>query len=291
MGKYSIKDLERLSGVKAHTIRIWEKRYGIVTPQRTDTNIRYYSDKDLKLVLNIAILNTHGLKISKIAGLAEEEINIKVAEISSQSMVEDIEIDRLVVSMIEVDEGKFEKILSDCIIRVGFEDTILNIVYPFLEKIGVMWQTGSINPAQEHFISNLVRQKLIVAIDGVTGMANASSKEIVLFLPEGEMHELGLLFDAYLVKKYGHQLTYLGQSVPLNDLLSVCKIKQADCLITSFISPRSESDMKKYLEHLSQQLPEQHIYVMGQQAQQYSMSTPKNITLLQTAIQLKEVLH
>ena len=167
MAYYSIKDLEKLSGIKAHTLRIWEKRYNLVEPKRTETNIRYYDDEDLKKVLNVALLNRNGLKISHIAGLKTEEINSKISDLSKGNQDSESVIDNLVISMIELDEKKFEKILSRTIMQAGFEETILYTIYPFFQKIGLLWQTGAINPAQEHFISNLVRQKLIVAIDGI----------------------------------------------------------------------------------------------------------------------------
>ena len=165
MAYYSIRDLERLSGIKAHTIRIWEKRYGLLNPTRTDTNIRHYSDDDLKRILNVSILNRHGIKISHIASMDEREMADKVLIISRDTSDYDSLIENLVIYMVDMDQEKFEKLLSRSIMQIGFEDSILKIIYPFLEKIGILWQTGAINPAQEHFISHLVRQKIIVGID------------------------------------------------------------------------------------------------------------------------------
>ena len=255
MAYYSIKDLEKLSGIKAHTIRIWEKRYNLVEPKRTDTNIRYYDDTDLKKVLNAAVLNHNGLKISHIANLNNDEISSKINEISRRNQDAKSVIDNLVISMIELDEKKFEKILSQSIMQEGFENTILHTIYPFFQKIGMLWQTGAINPAQEHFISNLVRQKLIVAIDGIIDKDNRPGKRFVLFLPEGELHEIGLLFYAYLIKKRGHRVIYLGQSVPFNDLESVVAIRPCDYLFTSFSSNISGINYPNYLEKLSRTFP------------------------------------
>ena len=167
MAIYSIKDLEKLTGIKAHTIRIWEQRYQIVMPKRTRTNIRYYDDNDLKYLLNVALLNKNGTKISKIAKMGEQEIAVKVAELSEVSFENTTQLDALTISMIEMDEYKFDKIISTNIDQLGFEKTMIEIINPFLEKLSVLWLTGSINPAQEHFISCLIRQKIIVAIDKV----------------------------------------------------------------------------------------------------------------------------
>jgi MerR family transcriptional regulator, light-induced transcriptional regulator len=218
MASYSIKDLEDLSGIKAHTIRIWEKRYGIVVPERTTTNIRLYSDDDLKKLLNISILNRNGLKISYLSKLTNNELKEKVIHISRETSDAGTQIENLIISMLELDEWKFDKILSDSIIRIGFEEAMVQVMHPFFEKIGLLWQTGSINPAQEHFVSNLMRQKLIVAIDGQAPARLENRPTFILFLHENELHELGLLFYSYLLKKKGVNVIYLGQAVPFDDL-------------------------------------------------------------------------
>lgn len=260
MGRYSIKDLERLSGIKAHTIRIWEKRYGVIVPERSDTNIRTYCDTDLKRLLNIAILNNNGFKISRIATLQQEELHEKVREVCETHCNYTSEIDRLIVCMVDIDELKFEKILSDNILRYGFEDTILEIIYPFLVKIGVMWQTGSINPAQEHFMSNLIRQKLIVAIDGLLPTPAGQSKVFTVFLPEGELHELGMLFYNYVIRKNGHTVVYLGQSVPLLDVQQVAHIRKADYLVTT-VTYLGLEKQKEVLKRMSKDLGEFEILI------------------------------
>jgi MerR family transcriptional regulator, light-induced transcriptional regulator len=166
LSTYLIKDLEQLSGIKAHTLRIWEQRYNLLSPKRTDTNIRFYDDDDLKLILNVALLNDNGYKISKIAAMDSEVMRSEVMKLTDRTLTHDDQIHALTICMIEMDEDRFDKVLSTNILKLGFEQTMMNIIYPFMSKIGVLWQTGSINPAHEHFISNLVRQKLIVAIDG-----------------------------------------------------------------------------------------------------------------------------
>ncbi|HKK38285.1 MAG TPA: MerR family transcriptional regulator [Cryomorphaceae bacterium] len=259
MGRYSIKDIERISGIKAHTLRIWEKRYGIIAPSRTETNIRYYTNEELKKILNISILNNYGMKISKIVGLSAEELHQKVIEISSEEIEEDLQIESLVISMVQVDEQRFERILSNCTLRLGFEQTILNIVYPFFKKVGVLWQAGAINPAQEHFISNLIRQKLIVAIDGQGRNGKEGAKKFLLFLPEGELHELGLLFYNYLIQKSGHKVIYLGQSVPLADVLKVNEQNPADYIVTATMSMSDPGSVNELLQNLLDHFPNQKI--------------------------------
>lgn len=265
MGHYSIKDLEKLTGIKAHTIRIWEKRYGIINPDRTDTNIRTYSDEELKRLLNVSILNNHGLKISKIAKLRPEDLNQELTRIVETDSKYETQIDSLVVAMVDLDRRKFEKILADCTLKMGFEDTCIKVLYPFLQKVGLMWQTDSINPAQEHFISNLIRQKLFVAIDELYDPDMTGKPKAVMALPEGEMHELGLLFYRYLMEKRGYNTIYLGQSVPFNDLVQVAKAHRADFLVTAFVASISTDTITAYVNSLADRLGDTHVIATGGQ--------------------------
>jgi DNA-binding transcriptional MerR regulator len=266
MANYSIKDIEKLSGIKAHTLRIWEKRYQIIEPSRTGTNIRYYTDKDLKKILNVSILNRHGIKISKIAALTNSQINEKVLQVIREANDYNTQIENLVISMIEFSEEKFDKIITKLIINLGFEESIIKVIYPFFEKIGFLWQTETINPGQEHFVSNLVRQKLLSAVDNLIPEPNDQSKTFVLFLPEGELHEIGLLFFHYLLRKRGHETIYLGQTLPFEDLINVCAIKTADCIFTYFTNVFQDGkEVKKYILELSTTFPEKTIYLSGKQ--------------------------
>lgn len=289
-GRYSIRDLEKLTGIKAHTLRMWEKRHKIMEPHRTDTNIRYYDDNDLKKILNISLLNNRGFKISKLAGLSIEELNNKVLELSEAKSDADLHIDRLVISMIELDEAKFEKVLSDIILRFGFETSILYIVYPFLEKIGVLWITGNINPAHEHFISNLLRQKLIVAVDSVSVDGEATKSSFLLYLPENEMHEMGLLFSNYLIRKNGFKTIYLGQNVPFEDLEVIMEVHEPEYIFTYFTGPVTNGDLQNYLDKLSESFPKVTIYVTGHQVRSQPLKFPPNITFVKDALSLKEQL-
>jgi MerR family transcriptional regulator, light-induced transcriptional regulator len=288
MGKYSIKELEKLSGIKAHTIRIWEKRHKIIEPSRTDTNIRFYSDDDLKKIINVSLLNNNGIKISHIADMSLAEMNRKVLEISEVKSDTNVYIDQLILAMIDMEEEAFEKILSTIILRFGFERTVTEIIYPFLEKIGVLWQAQNITPAHEHFISNLIRQKIIVAIDGLQ-LPSKTAHKVVLYLPESEMHELGLLFNHYLARSLGYRTYYLGQNVPHVDLISVVETHQPALLITSIITPMK--NVEQYFEKLAHDFPAIKIYASGMQTQHLKNTTIKNIRFFATALDLKVLLQ
>jgi len=276
MANYSIRDLERLTGIKAHTIRIWEKRYGLIDPERTSTNIRAYCDSDLKKLLNISILNKNGFKISKIAQFSPVEIAENINKLSEYFPDSESLIENLTIAMIDLDEYKFEKILSRAIIQFGFENTAIKILNPFLVKIGIMWQTGSINPAQEHFVSNLVRRKMLVAIDDQIRDTHSHGKTFVLFLPEGEMHEMSLLFASYLIRKRGHKVIYLGQSVPLNDLIEVSKSCNPDYFLTSFITSMANCDIFNYLLNITKLFSKKTFFVTGNQASGLKNDFPGN---------------
>lgn len=288
MSTYSIKDLERLTGIKAHTIRIWEKRYGIVDPSRTDSNIRWYNDDDLKKLLNVSILNRHGYKISRIAELSAQQINQKIMEVVRPESDYLSQIESLVVSMIELNEDRFEKILNQSIIKIGFEETLYYVVYPFFEKIGLLWQTGAINPAQEHFISNLIRMKLCVAIDSLPAVTNPGARKIIMFLPEWELHEIGLLTYYYIAKKHGVKVYYLGQNVPFNDLLSVAHTVEPDMLAVYFVAAISKEEIENYLKELVNNFPKQHILISGMQTNGIKSDLPDYIKLIGSANEFKQ---
>ena len=266
MGRYSIKDLEKLSGIKAHTLRIWEQRYGIVNPKRSPTNIRYYDDEDLQLLLNISFLNRNGLKISKIAQLNHDEIRHTVKRISSSNLDFPNQVNALVIAMVNLDEERFEKIIATNTLQFGFEQTMLKIVYPFLKQIGILWQTGSINPAHEHFISNLIRQKLIVAVDGQISSLNPQARKYLLFLPEGELHELSLLFSAFLIKSRHNRVIYLGQNLPTSDLPSVLELYKPDYVFTVLTTYPANQEILAFIENLKGMCGHAQLLLSGYQA-------------------------
>ncbi len=288
---FTIRDLSQLTRIKPHTLRIWEQRYGIMNPQRTDSNIRLYSQEDLKFLLNVSILYDYGLKISNIAKLSLEELNQKVKQLASEKKQIPAQIQNLVVSMLELDEERFEKQLNNSIMSIGLEETILNIVYPFLQHIGILWQTDTINPAQEHFITNLIRQKLIVAIDGIpNSRLRADAKKIMLFLPEGEFHEISLLFASYLVKLQGHRSIYLGQSLPLQDLKAVQEVHKADVILTIITSTPCQEDVQPYLDKIKYLLPETSIWLTGYQVTSQDLKIPSKFIVLPDTRTMKDML-
>jgi DNA-binding transcriptional MerR regulator len=286
---YSIKDLEQLSGIKAHTLRIWEQRYNLLSPKRTDTNIRYYDDEDLKLILNVALLNDNGFKISKIVSMDRSEMRDEVMRLTERSLTHDDQLHALTISMIEMDEERFDKILSINILKLGFEQTMMNIIYPFMSKIGVLWQTGAINPAQEHFISNLVRQKLIVAIDGQ--IHTNTGKKFLLFLPEGELHEVSILFASFLIKNKGHKVIYLGQNTPNEDLNQVYDIHNPEFLLTVITTSPSSDFAQDYVNGLADRFKESRLLVTGYQVIGQDLKFNPNVRQLNYIRDIKDFLE
>jgi DNA-binding transcriptional MerR regulator len=280
MSAYTIRELENLSGIKAHTIRIWEKRYGLIAPQRTSTNIRTYCDTELKKLLNISILNRNGLKISKIAQLTTEEIVARINQFTTDVSSTESHLESLTLAMIDMDEFRFEQVLSRAVIQFGFEETVTRVLYPFFARIGLMWQTGSIIPAQEHFISNLVKQKFYAAIDSLIGNEMENARRFIFFLPEGELHEIGLLFATYLARKRGFRTVYLGQSLPLEDLTKVAQLPHSDFLFTTLVSSFHAKDLPKYILQLSRTFPDKTIFVSGSQQAGIPHDPPDNVTFL-----------
>lgn len=286
MSTFSIRDLEHLSGIKAHTIRIWEQRYELISPKRTETNIRFYDDQDLKLILNVALLKENGFKISKIAEMGNGEIQREVIKLTEHNLRYPEQIHALTISMVDIDEERFEKIISTNILKLGFENTMMNIIYPFLSKIGILWQTGAINPAQEHFISNLIRQKLIVAIDGQYSPSSDKAKKYVLYLPEGETHELTLLFADFLIKARGNKTIYLGQSLPLIDLESVYDLHKPNFILSVLTAVPGPSEIQEYVNRLSEKFIDSQILLTGYQVVGQDIICPGNVEIFNRYEQL-----
>lgn len=233
-------------------------------------------------------MNNSGIRISKIVNMSSEEIRTKVLEISEQKQDFALHIDQLILAMIDLDEEMFEKSLNTMILRYGFEKTITSIVYPFLEKIGILWLTHNITPAQEHFITNLIRQKLIVAIDG-TPLPPKTARRIVLYLPEGELHELGLLFYHYLCRFAGYRTYYLGQNVPHTDLIQVSEAHQPDLVVTS-ITTGMAIPVDEYLTRLSAELSHSTLLVSGYQVRNLENDSIERVRVFKSALEIKNYL-
>lgn len=247
MYNFSIKDLENLSGVKAHTIRMWEQRYKLLEPKRTDTNIRYYDGNDLKLLLNVSLLIDMGYKISRISSMSEAEMRAIIQEEKPIQSEEKHLLNILKISLLNYDEELFQNVMSKYTSDHSFESAFRNLLVPFMAHIGLLWQTDAICPAQEHFISNLIRQKLFNAIDQCETSVNREHKPFVLYLPEGEIHEIGLLMLHYLIRKKGYRSIFLGTSVPFCDLQQVQQ-RMGDVKFVSFLTTHpATQDLPKYL--------------------------------------------
>ena len=283
MAQYSIKDVETLSGVKAHTLRIWEQRYDFLKPNRTDTNIRYYTDDQLRMLLNISTLNRHGMKISRIASLPKEQLEKEVLHVYEAAQQSDVMLDSMVHSMISFDENRFEKTLSSAIVKMGFEESFAKLVFPFMIRTGVLWATGSVRVVQEHFISNLIRRKISAAIDGQFVEPTERSKKFVLFLPEGETHELLLLYTEYMLRKYNQEVAYIGASLPAGEIEFVSKAFKPDYLVTFLTLPIPDGNIEQYLFNICTENPTLHLLVGGLQTEQLSNKLPSNCTLLKSA--------
>ncbi|MEY4739139.1 MAG: hypothetical protein RLZZ05_523 [Bacteroidota bacterium] len=276
MNAFTIKDLENLTGIKAHTIRIWEQRYTFLRPQRTGTNIRYYNNEELKKILNISLLNKYGFKISHIDKMSEADIRNKILSINDVHARQERIVNGLIQGMIDMDLEGFEGILEEQIREKGIEKTIHQIIFPFMERIGVLWITGHLNPAQEHLVSNIIRQKLIVGTEAVSPMFKLK-KTGLLFLPEGEYHELGLLFVQYLLKSRGLYVYYLGTNVPLDDVEYVVKHKQPDFIYTHLTSVSSVFNFEKFIQQSLKRFSQTPLIISGRLAATYENKIPSKI--------------
>ena len=287
MNAFTIKDLENLSGIKAHTIRIWEQRYQFLKPCRTDTNIRYYSNDELKKILNIALLNKYGYKISHIDKMNEMEVKEKILLLTQIQAQQEKIVSDMIKCMIDLDIEKLEEIVDKYIIARGIERTITQIIFPFLERVGILWVTNHINPAQEHLVSNIIRQKLISGIESTGSHINTNITGL-LFLPEGEHHELGLLFMYYLLKSRGIKVLYIGANVPLSDVDHIIKIKKPDFLYMHLTSVASNFNFERFLNKISHKIASAPIIISGHLSRLYKKKTPPGIYLKKS---LQEVIE
>lgn len=281
MAFYKIRDVEVLTGIKAHTLRIWEQRYGMLIPERTETKIRTYTDEELVYLLNIRILLDHGFKISRLAEFSRDEIKAKVAEVKLSTPAGSAQ-EKLIVSLVEMDEGLFHATLNEIIHATSLEETFRQCLIPFFDRIGVMWLTGSINPAQEHFISNLVRQKIISEVDKLA-VPEDRENPVMLYLPEHEWHEIGLLFYHYLLRSQGVYSLYLGQSLPYESVILSIEKVQPRCVVSSWLTSVEEGFIHSYFSQLRRQFPELLIIAGGAQLGIHHGSINTLVTPLQHA--------
>ena len=246
-------------------------------PMSTKTNIRYYTDNELKKILNVAVLNRHGIKISSIAKLNDLELREEIIRVSTTSDSSDTLIDSMVLSMIDLDEYKLEAMIDKSIHKIGLKSTVIDVLYPFLEKVGILWQSGDVYPAQEHFVSYLIRQKIIAATDRLSNIFNKNGRKFLLLLPEGEWHEIALLFSQYLIREANHEVIYLGQSVPYSDVLAIGASKRFDFILFSSSASKTGFDLDLYLEDLGMAFPDKKILYCSSFKGEISVETSQNL--------------
>ncbi|MDG1037876.1 MAG: MerR family transcriptional regulator [Polaribacter sp.] len=246
--EFTIKDLENISGVKAHTIRIWEKRYNLLKPKRTDTNIRLYSNKNLEKLLNIVLLNNNNFKISKIAKMSDEELLLQCNEMAIKSLHKHEAINSFKLAMFNFDTVLFNSTYDKLLLKMTFRDVFKDVFIPFLEHIGLLWHTDTLIPAYEHFVSNLITQKIQINTEKITSNTSNTAKTYVLYLPENEIHELGLLYLNYELNLRGNNTIYLGQSLPFDNLNYFLSSKNKYCFITYMTIMPYDSKVKEYFK-------------------------------------------
>ncbi len=247
---FTIKDLENISGIKAHTIRIWEKRYNLFQPKRTDTNIRYYSSESLLKLLNVALLNKHKYKISKIAEMSDEQVKVTARELSFNYAVGDEAINSFKISMFQFDKVLFNNTYNKLLHKKTFRQIFKDVFVPFLENIGLLWQTDTLLPAHEHFISNLIIQKIQLNTENLEYIATKEDLTYVLFLPDGEIHEIGLLYLNYELVLRGYRTIYLGQSLPLSNLSYFFGSDTKMCFVSSMTVKPYEDKIVGYFKEI-----------------------------------------
>ncbi|WP_225034586.1 MerR family transcriptional regulator [Winogradskyella sp. SM1960] len=250
--RFSIKDLENLTGIKAHTIRIWEKRYNLLEPKRTETNIRYYDLASFQKLLNVSYLNNNGYKISKIATIASDKIPALVKEIAAESNTDNHAINAFKLSMLNFDQSLFYKTYKSLLSEKTFEEIFYNIFIPLLTEIGLLWQTDTITPAHEHFISQLIRQKILINTEKLQENQNYNSdKTFVLYLPDNEIHDIGLTYINHEVIRHGFRSIYLGQSIPIESLLDLKNYYNNIVFISYFTIKPEKENLSDYFQKFS----------------------------------------
>jgi len=284
MNSFSISQLAQFSGVKAHTIRMWEQRYNALKPNRTEGNTRYYDNQQLRRLLNIVSLAELDYKVSELSMMPDKKLFRLIQELNVENLNKTNEyfVAQLINAGINYDESGFEKIFSHCILRYGMKDTYLKIIYPVLVRIGLMWSADTMPPAEEHFISNLLRQKFLTAIDSLP-LARPGSDVWLLFLPENEFHEMGLLFASFLIRFYGKKVIYLGSNIPFQSLKMAVQNTSSKNLLMFFVHSDFPEDAIKYLHILANQFKEKNIFVASHSQLGEKIAKLKKICFLNSA--------
>jgi len=291
MNQFSIRDIENLTGIKAHTIRIWEQRYGILQPKRTDTNIRFYDAADLKSALRIALLNQYGYKISRIHKMSDVDMNSLINKITDVDFKLQILVNEMLEATLNLDIDRFEEIITLYIKKYGIENAVEQLIFHYLEKIGLMWMTDRIFPAQEHLISNVIYRKLSVAIENLPPKKSDASPSVLLFLPEGEIHDLGLLYVHYMLRKLQKDPIYLGPNSPISEAKFLYEVKKPKYVYVHLTSVAEDFDGSKYLQKLSKTFPDCTIFISGSMLRTKKYQTVSNMRFLYTLEEVKDILQ
>lgn len=290
MNRFSIKDIENLTGIKAHTLRVWEQRHGIIIPKRTDTNIRYYDAEDLKKALKVSLLNRHGYKISRIQKMGDSEIDSVIHQKTDEGFRFEALLNELLSAAVDMDIDTFEKQLDGYIQEYGLENMIEELVFSFLEKIGLMWMTNRILPAQEHLTSNVISRKILLAIEKSPRKYTSNAPKVLMFLPEGEIHELGLLYAQYLLIKHGKIPIYLGANTPIDQVGFVNSVLKPNYLYTHITSVSNDFNINKYLDSLTDICPAKNIFVSGSMLQKLKYTSGnKDVIFLNSLQDVKDI--
>jgi DNA-binding transcriptional MerR regulator len=289
---FSIKDLENLSGIKAHTIRIWEKRYDILQPMRTETNIRLYDLASLQKLLNITLLHDYGYKISKIATYPQDKIPSLVREIISNKNAKNHAISDFKMAMMNFDQELFFTTYNWLIAEKSFKEIFHQVFIPLMNELGLLWQSDTITPAHEHFISYLIKQKLLVNTEKLQVLKQTKTDKVfVLSLPMNEIHELGLMYLHYEILLNGYKSIYLGESMPIENLRDLKKHFSSIVFVT-YLTVQPERDMvNEYVHQMSEELVDEKtsLWFLGRLTAHINKETlSEQITIFNSITELVE---
>ena len=289
MNALTIAQLAQFSGIKPHTIRIWEQRYNALNPERSEGNTRIYNDMDLKRLLNIVSL-MDSYKISELCTMSDENLNESIKKLYDLEGRGGLHrfVPQLVSAGMKFNEASFHEILSHCFEKFGAFQTYTEVIYPLLNRVGLMWSANMLPPAQEHFMCNLIRQKLLAEIDALP-VSSDTNQKWMLFLPEDEFHEIGLLFASYILKHKGYQVVYLGTSVPLNTLSSAIESVKPDFLLLFFVHYDFPNNVLAYLSEIKKIFDKGIIYISGNERLIRQLKLDGNVQWLENVEGLEEI--
>ena len=274
MNNFSIKDIERLSGIKAHTLRIWEQRHGLYLCKRKQSKHRFYDNEDLKEVLRIAYLYHRGFKVSKIAGLSKKELN-ELATSNIESDSHEVFINQMIESSLDLDQSRFENIIQNAQRHLDFERMVTKVYYPFLRKMGLLWVTQQVAPAQEHFSSYLIQQKILVEIDKLPLVRPANPVTALLFSPEGDTHEIPLLVMKYLLKRHGVTVIFFGANTPISQIEYYSRNRQSDYIVTHLVTNLTNKEPGDFVDYMLEKFPRQKLVLSGPGFSDLKLTDPR----------------